>query len=232
MVWSITIDRRFRGPTDSGNGGYVAGAVAEGVDGTATSTLRIPPPLDRPLSLQGDGSSSRLLDGEVVVAEAESAQLDLEVPHPPTLVSARAATRRFFVPDHVFPECFVCGPDRGPGDGLRIFAGPVDDGDMVAAPWVPDASLGTPGAPLDPRYVWAALDCPSYFGLGTAPIAVLGRLTTSIDSLPRIGDELIVFAWRVGADGRKLYAASALADTDGSILAKASAVWIELRSRP
>jgi hypothetical protein len=228
MVRSITIDRRFRGPVDSGNGGYVAGVVAEGVDGPAVSTLRIRPPLDRPLLLDGDGTSSRLLDGETLVAEAQSAEVDLDVPAAPSLEAAEAATKRFFVADHVFPECFVCGPSRSPGDGLRLFAGPVDGTELVATPWVPDRSLGPPGGSIDPRFVWAALDCPSYFGLGTAPIAVLGRLTASIDILPRVGDQLVVFAWPLGVDGRKLFSASALATPEGEVLAAAKAVWIEL----
>lgn len=228
MARTITIDRRFRGPADSGNGGYVAGVVAEGVDGPAASTLRIPPPLGRPLRLDADGTSSRLVDGETLVAEAESAEVDLDIPEPPSLEAAHTATGRFFVPDHVFPECFVCGPDRSDGDGLRIFAGPVEGTELVAAPWVPDASLGPEGEPLDRRFVWSALDCPSYFGLGTAPIAVLGRLTASIEAVPMVGDQLIVFAWPRGVDGRKLYSASALATPEGEILAAAEAVWIEI----
>lgn len=229
MDRTVTIDRRFRGPDTSGNGGYVAGVVAEGVEGTAASTLRVPPPLDRPLVLDADGSTSRLLDGETLVAESERSELDLEVRPPPTLEQAQAATTQFFVPDHIFPECFVCGPDRTPGDGLRIFPGPVEGSDLVAAPWVPDASLGAPGVPLDRRYVWAALDCPSYFGLGAETLAVLGRLTAAIDTLPLVGDQLVVYAWPLGVDGRKLYSASAIADPDGAVLARASAVWIELR---
>lgn len=230
MVRTVTIDRRFRGPEASGNGGYVAGVVAEGVDGPAASTLRVPPPLERPLLLEGDGSSSRLLDGDTVVAEAEAVEVDVEIPDPPSLEAAQAATKRFFIPNHVFPECFVCGPDRSPGDGLRIFAGPVEDSALVAAPWTPDASLGREGEPLDRRFVWAALDCPSYFGLGTAPIAVLGRLTAAVDTLPMVGDQLVVFAWPIGRDGRKLYSASALATPAGELLARARAVWIELEN--
>ena len=229
MERTVTIDHRFRGPPKSGNGGYAAGVVAEGVDGVSVATLRVPPPLDTPMTLSGDGSSARLLDGDRLVAEAESAELDLAVPTPPTLDTAAAASQRFTVEGHIFPGCFVCGPERKAADGLRIFPGPVEGTDLVASPWTPDASLGENGRPLDRRYIWAALDCPSYFALGTAPHAVLGRLTAAIDTPPVVGEKVIAMGWPMGVDGRKLYSGSALATTDGRVLARAAAVWIELK---
>jgi hypothetical protein len=52
----IVIDRRFRGPPESGNGGYTCGLVAGRVDGPAEVTLRLPPPLEEPLTVaSGDG---------------------------------------------------------------------------------------------------------------------------------------------------------------------------------
>ena len=174
MEKEIVIDGRFRGPPDSGNGGYAAGVVAEGIEGTAAVSLRVPPPLDTPMTLTGDGAASRLTHGEVLVGEGSATTLDLEVPHPPSLDEAVAGSQRFVAEGHLFPMCFVCGPDRESRDALRIFPGPVEGSEMVAAPWIPDTSVARPGEPLDRRYVWSALDCPSYFGLGTSPIAVLG----------------------------------------------------------
>ena len=40
---------------------------------------------------------------------------------------------------HNFPSCFVCGPERAPGDGLRDFPG--DGRRQVAATWTPGADL-------------------------------------------------------------------------------------------
>lgn len=48
---SLVIDRRFRGPPNSGNGGYVCGCLARYVAGDAEVTLRAPPPLERPLDV-------------------------------------------------------------------------------------------------------------------------------------------------------------------------------------
>jgi len=231
MEKPVTIDARYCGPPESANGGYAAGVVAEGVDGVATVTLRIPPPLDTSMLLRGDGASSALMLGDELVGEATASELDLEVPNPPSLAEAIAASERYVFKEgnHLYPTCFVCGTDRR-DDGLHIFPGSVAGSDLVAAPWIPDASLGAGTGPIDVRHVWSALDCPSYFGLGTTPMALLGRLTAAIDRVPTVGEQLIAMGWPIGTDGRKLYSGSALATVDGEILAKAAATWIELRA--
>src|SRR6185436_9559900 len=48
----LTIDPRYRGPDTSGNGGYTCGLVAAHVAGDAEVTLRLPPPLGRPLRVE------------------------------------------------------------------------------------------------------------------------------------------------------------------------------------
>jgi len=45
----IIIDKRYCGPPNSGNGGYVCGRLAQHIPGGAEVTLRAPPPLDKPL---------------------------------------------------------------------------------------------------------------------------------------------------------------------------------------
>src|SRR5690349_21993595 len=85
---AIAIDRRFRGPPESAQGGYTCGLVAETIDSECVAvSLRRPPPLERPLRL-GDGA---LLDGDDVVAEGAPAELRLDVPDPAPLDEARAA---------------------------------------------------------------------------------------------------------------------------------------------
>jgi hypothetical protein len=225
----VVIARRFRGPPASANGGYACGVVAETVEGTAMVTLRVPPPLDHPMTLTGDGVTGRLSDGGQLVAEARSAALDIEVPDSPSLEAASEAARHYAGFDfHPFEECFVCGPRREPGDGLRIFPGRTADGGPVASPWIPDESLRGDDGAVDRRHVWAALDCPSYFGLETLPKALLGRLTARIDRVPEIGEPLVVLGWQLEVDGRKHHAGSALASADGEVLARASATWIEV----
>ena len=120
----ITFPRLYRGPLTSANGGYACGRLAAFVGAEEVEvTLRLPPPLDRPLAVERDGNVVRLLDGDALVAEAREAGVDVEPPDPISLVDAedaRAHHVRDYGPD--FRECFVCG-DRD--DGLRIWAGPV-----------------------------------------------------------------------------------------------------------
>lgn len=49
--------------------------------------------------------------------------------------AAGAGSRVRTHPDeHPFPGCFACGPDRAPGDGLRVMVGPVAGRDLSARP--------------------------------------------------------------------------------------------------
>jgi hypothetical protein len=220
-VDQITIEGRYNGPTGSANGGYTSGLVAELLGGAAEITLRSPPPLDRPLDVERDGDRVRVLDGGNVIAEAVPAQLELEIPRPPTYGEAVEASARYpGYEEHAFPRCFVCGPERDPGDGLRIFAGPLGDG-RVASPWVP--------AEVEPKIVWAALDCPGAIAVGFPDRGetLLGRLAVRIEGLPEVGERCIVVGWPLGEEGRKLYAGTALYGEGGRSLARARATWIE-----
>jgi hypothetical protein len=134
--------------------------------------------------------------------------------------------------DPVFPDCSVCGTGRGPGDGLRIFPGPLAGGPVWAAPWTPDDSVAGAGGRVRPEVVWAALDCPSGIAAGEAAglagdtAILLGRMTASLAGLPAAGEACVVMAWPGGRDGRKLLAGSALLGPGGQVLATASTVWL------
>lgn len=233
MSEEIVIDRRFRGPPTSGNGGYSCGVLGDRFDGVATVTLRQPPPLDLPLQLVEVEDGVRLYDGDALIGEATTDTLDIQAPAPPGLDVARTASLGYAgFKDHPFPTCFVCGPERESGDGLRIFPGPIEGASLVAAPWAPDHSLDGGSGVVHRRHVWAALDCPSYFGLPGRPLALLGRLTARIDRLPDVGEQLVAIGWPMGSDGRKHVAGSALADGDGEIVAQAVATWIEIAQLP
>jgi hypothetical protein len=225
----LVIESRFRGPAGSGNGGYTAGRVAAFVDAAVTEvTLRLPPPLDRPLEVVRVEDGVEVRDGAALVAEARPAQVDVEPPRLVGVAEAAAAEERYAgVDEHAFPECFVCGPARERGDALVLRPGPVDG--VVATRWRPDASLGD-GQVRD-EFVWAALDCPGAFavelvGRGTR---VLGRLTARIDEHPVVGGQYVVVGWPLGGEGRRQEAGTALLDEAGRVLAVARAVWIEPR---
>jgi hypothetical protein len=217
---AIVIDRRFRGPDESGNGGYSSGlfALAHG-GGALEVTLRLPPPLETPLTLDG----GRVLDGDAVVADVREAELGVSAPDPVAMGDAIAAAAPDL--DSPFPQCFVCGHARG-DDGLHIHAGPVSGRAVFAAPWTPREDT------VGPEFVWAALDCPGAYATGVPGrgVVVLGRLAARIDRVPEAGEECVVVARHNGSDGRKHAAVTALFTASGELLGLARALWIELRS--
>ena len=224
------IDRRFRGPPDSGNGGYVCGVVAGLIGGTAEVTLRRPPPLERPLAVERSEDGVALRDGETLIAEGAPASVEIEVPEPVTFEEAVTAAKSYLgFRHHPFPTCFVCGPKRAEGDGLRIFPGWVADRNIVAAPWTPDASVADEDGQVRPEIVWAALDCPSGFAVITPEtVAVLGRLAVKLVAPVQPGKRHVAIGWPLGEDGRKLYAGAALFSQDGRLRAFARATWVRL----
>ena len=220
---TLTIERRYRGPLHSGNGGYTAGRLAAFVDGPAEVTLRLPPPLDRPLTLAEEGERVLLLDGDGLVAEARPGAPAVEVPRTVTCAEAEdAATRHVRFGGENFSECFSCGVR--PDDGLGIHAGPVAGSDLHAAPWT--------ASDVSPEVVWAAIDCSGAYAVGGPGRGevVLGRMTAEIRRLPEEGERCVVVAWPLGEDGRKLYAGTALLGADGETLAVARQTWIQPRN--
>src|SRR5262245_29824147 len=82
MTDTITVANRYCGPPESGNGGYVCGLLARHVHGDAEVTLRLPPPLERALTVRAAPGHAELYDGDAVVAEAVAMTTPLEVTVP------------------------------------------------------------------------------------------------------------------------------------------------------
>ena len=232
MIAPLTIARRFRGPLTSANGGYASGLLAQAAGALGLDdnegievTLRLPPPLERPLTVTRDGERVLLLDGDALVAEARAGDPGVSPPPPPTFAEAADAARALAgLGAPVFDECFVCGT-RPEGDGLEIHAGLVagrDDG-LVATTWV--------AREVRPEVVWAVIDCPGAYSLhgdGRGD-PLLARITARIDRLPNQGERCVVAAWPLDADGRKRHAATALYGEAGDVLAVSRQLWIAPR---
>lgn len=237
----IMVEKRFCGPPNSANGGYVSGLLAAHLDGDAEVTLLSPPPIGQRLDIVAGEHGVELRRGEATLARARPVRIDLaEVPIV-GFAEAQDAVHRSPYDEcrHPLPTCFVCGPQRAKGDGLRIIPSPVPahadhETGTLAAPWEPHADLAIAHGAIAAEFVWAALDCPTGFaaagarhlGMTGAEPILLGRMSAHIEQRPHPGDRCIVVAWPTGRDGRKLFASSALLTSDGKVLAAAQATWL------
>lgn len=229
----ITINSRFCGPPNSGNGGYVCGLLAKAMGVPSEVTLHAPPPLDTPLQLIVNAEGAQLRLGEQLLGSAKPHSFELELPGALDHATAAQAQERFKgFEQHNLPCCFVCGTNREPLDGLRIFAGPTERmEEQVAALWTPDESLADEDGFIASEYLWAALDCPGYFAVrDQAGTALLGRFAAHIDQPVRAGEQLTVCGWGLRHEGRKHFAGTALYNQQGQAVAWAEATWISLQA--
>ncbi|MGH3359999.1 MAG: hypothetical protein ACRDO7_14460 [Nocardioidaceae bacterium] len=229
------IARQFNGPNHSGNGGYVGGLIGARVAGDTDSATRVdlrkPPPLERDLVWRDHGDGVDLLDGDIAVASGRSGELEAEDPlvAPVSVEAARAAREAYEgYHDHPFPRCFACGSDRGPGDGLRLFSGPLPDGRM-ACPWTPHDPFVDADGLLAAPFMWAALDCPGGWAarIKTKPM-VLARMTAALYRRPRLGEECVVIGALREVVRRKNHTATALYDADGELIGRADQIWVAI----
>jgi hypothetical protein len=226
-VTDVVIASRFNGPPGSGHGGYSAGVVAAPLGPSATVRLAAPPPLDTGMTLEDTEYGVRLMAGDMLVAEARPGRPEIDTP-PPVGVSAagRASEDYPGFSDHPFPTCFGCGPEHP--DGLRIFPGPAGSDGLLAAPWTPSPDLGDP---VDPVFVWAALDCPSGFAcIPPGSLSVLATMTAELEAPIHPGETYVITAWPISHDGRKHRGGAAIHDASGARVAVADTLWITPRS--
>lgn len=242
---TLTIENRYNGPPDSGNGGYVAGRLAEaalraaGHPGVGPDvpwvevTLRQPPPLGAPMTVAVTGDGSTVAStGDSVVASARlltgapsSAELVPAVP----VDAARAAESAYRgLTTHPFPTCWVCGPSRPEHDGYDLRPGLVDD-DRTACTWAVGQNAAGPSGAVGAAALWAALDCPgAWTALQGEAVIVLGRIAAQISAVPQVGDTCVVMGRLVGVDGRKSFTATTVYGPDGAVLGRAVATWIQI----
>lgn len=231
----IRVASRFCGPPASANGGYVCGLVANATDRLVTVRLLRPPPLDADMTVCAADDGNWLVEhAGQRLAEARLASLD-DLVLPATVTSAEAAEAARQAPwsdpaRHPCPGCFVCGPLRAVGDGLRLFAGPVAGHGCVATGWVPDASLAGSDGSVKPEFLAAALDCPGFQALQTGMKPwLLGEYTCRIDRPVHTAEHCVITGWKIETRGRRAIVGTALYGEDGLLSAVAKGVWIEPR---
>ena len=238
MSETLIIKSRFQGPPDSGNGGYSAGVLGKLIDGPAVVRLSIPPPLDSVMHLQRIDNGIALFHADELVASAKPSHVEIDVPEPPDFAAAEAASRRYRgFSNHFYPNCFVCGPKRQHGDGLRVFAGLVNEsggpGEIVAATWKPDETLCDSTGKVYEEFIWAALDCPGAYSFpepATGTI-LLGEIAVSIKKAISVNENCVLIGWEISHEGRKHYTGTALFNQSGTLCAVARATWFEVPSK-
>jgi hypothetical protein len=229
----LLVPRRFCGPPSSGNGGWTAGSlsVLAGPAPAVEVTLRRPPPLEVALPVHRIEERTVASQDGAPVVEARVVD-DALVPVEPVPAALAKVAESSYAGHrgHPFPTCFACGTAREPGDGLRIFPGPVGPG-RVASTWVPHPSVADPAAEghVAVAVTWAALDCASGWAsdFENRPM-VLGRMTAAVDAAPVVEEPHVVIGEVRGQDGRKTFTASTLFDADGRVVARAEHVWIAI----
>jgi hypothetical protein len=233
----IQVSARFCGPPGSANGGYICGLVAGCINQPVTVRLLRPPPLATALELHAAEPGLWAVDyaGQRYIEARATPPLHLAIPASPGYLQAQESSLHgpHDSREHPCPGCFVCGPDRPQGDGLRIFAGPVPGRDLVAAAWVPDASLTQGDGKVPPEVLSAALDCPGFHALRTgARPWLLGEFTAHVDRLVHANESCVIVGWKIDGQGRKRVVGTALYDEASEVCAWARGTWIEPRTAP
>lgn len=223
MIDSVSIAGRFRGPANSGQGGYSARVAASFIDGPAHVRLRRPPPLDQQLSVETGPDGVSVLDGEDVVLVARSATLEAIQPPDGAQLSAVFERGPQPAPDwHMAPTCFVCGTQGS----LGMHPTRMDQFPLWATVWTPEQPVGD--ANLAPEIVWAVLDCPA--GWATADshrpkrsfFPALAEMTVEIVHPVPLGRPVAVLGWMTSDGERRIDCESAVIDQSGTVLARAS----------
>ena len=88
MISTLHIARRFCGPPNSGNGGYVSGLIARHMEQPCQVTLHAPPPLDTDLQLHPHENGLQLKLGEQLLATARPYAFELDIPPAPSMHQA------------------------------------------------------------------------------------------------------------------------------------------------
>jgi hypothetical protein len=221
----LVIDTIYEGFPGVSLGGYVAGLAAKDLGWSVAVTLTKAVPPGSTVTLDRTPSEVLLrVEGEVAATAVPS---HFESTAPESVALERAERASALYPGfnhHFFPNCFTCGPDRTPGDGLRIFPGPVEGRPVVATIWQPPSSVWRADHTVAWEFLWAALDCPAIWGQivhGGAQAddrAVSGRLELLQHAPVPSGAPSVVVGWPIARQGRRVVAGAGIFSDSGQLL--------------
>lgn len=218
------------GPDGLGNGGLVAGMLAEHLGGEAQVVLHRPVPVERRLAVGMPEPGRVELSGDALLATALRLRSGAAASaFPPSLRLDRCRPMAALCAEHPFPRCMVCGPERSDARALRILPLEWRPG-VVAAPWAVPGIACADGLVCAP-YLWAALDCPGAWAIASLQgpgRMVLGQFTVRIVRRPTAGEALLIVGRARGACGRRRYAETAIYDSARDVVAWGAATWVML----
>jgi len=247
----VSIDSVYNGPVNCGNGGYISGLLAGFIEGDAEIRINAAFPVETPLQVKDTDKGIGVYLDDKLLGSARSIQLELSIPTPPNLESARAASQRFeFIHSSDPKGCYVCSPTRTTENGLLVFCGALDEliesdpgvdwstqieKNIIAALWRPSDNLceGEGESHIDNIYVWSALDCPGAYAIKAAEpdagLQLLGTCSGSIKAPLRPNEDYIVSSWKISPNsGRKRFMGVAIHTTAGELMACAKQIWIDV----
>lgn len=248
MVRELIAPPGLDGPPGVLQGGFSAGitmAIARAVDPfgapvtSLEARLHAPTPLGRTLQARvrpSEDAAARYLvetrDGDRLLVSAE---VELAGHEPAArafdLLELATVPLPEAKPQHIFPACWVCGPEPNHPHGQRVHPRIHREGE-VSQPWVADDVFGNDRSMTDPLVVAAVLDCPTVWAsmheveaLEMAGPLLAGYHLSFYRDAP-VMEPLRTVARFDRADGRKLHARSALVDEDGVTYAVAAALQV------
>lgn len=234
----IIIDKHFEGPTNITQGGYISGLMAQHLEtDTVEVTMRNPTSMGKPLILDTSMSDRVLLyDGDKLLNEAIPGELELDIPEPISLEEAKKASLKHVI-EMPFPNCFGCGSGRSEDEGLHLRSGPVEGRNMVAVDWVPLAKAvgAKEGETVPEPIAWASMECPiakvmELRGMKNPDeTALLGRMTTKVNALPKVGEQCFFMGWPIGRSGRKMELGGTMHNERGEVLMMTKLLFITLK---
>lgn len=234
---TLTISPAYQGITGIAHGGYVAGLLARELSGMGKVRLRLPPPLDTPLSVSPVNSVVGLVDpkGRTVMEAEATSPSEVALPVA-TLDEARARRPHPRFADHPYPDCFMCGTAREDALGLRISA--PDEAGVGMGVWVPSGSLLGDEGTVGSEFLWAAIDCLTVWSFADRweepewwP-AVTGQIAVEELKPVQRDEPHVVSARQVGRQGRRVLVEGAITTADGELCVRGRAVWVVIPANP
>lgn len=222
---SFLVPDRFEGAPGRAQGGYAGGMLHD--DRPRRVWFRSAIPLGTSLQVATEGDTTLVTNNGTLILESQPVSALDDPLLPVTMdqaIAGRDRTETAGLPEMIAP-CYSCGTVEGT---LRTHPGQVGESAIWATPMVYPEWTAI-GDIVDPRHVWAVVDCAAGYpvALGVDPRLAFTRwLSVDVRSRIEPGQPAVVVATADAWDGRKRSARSAMWSEDGELIAVSESLWI------